>query len=153
MSTPVPTIGRAGVDQGLESLVTSVRTQAAAEADARNAGNPTKWMRPPLQGWSGDLFDYAGIAKAFDSETVSGYATDAVADSAAPGTSGDLTLATLQLDVLGAMERSWRERNMGRARAIAHMSGRKYGHGHERGTLVNVIEYLRDLAAKNKTRS
>ena len=69
-----------------------------------------------------------------------------------PGTSGDLAVTTVQIDLLAAMERAWRMRHtMRRPRTFCHAMGRKNGHGDDSGPLVQCqLEYVRGLTKQSK---
>lgn len=159
-STPGPTASaKADLDNTLSQQIKSLEQQANAEQQAELTGSQTQWMMPVLkpagipssQGWSGDLFDYKGMAEPFD-RSQSNQALINALDASSPGTSGDLIITTLQVDWLACAERAFRARHtMRRPRAVAHAMGRKAGHGSDTGPLNQcVLQYINGLVSESK---
>jgi len=152
-STPVPTpTPVADVDPILQALMTSLQTQAAAEATALPAGNQTQWMMPPSNGWNGSVFDFDGMEQPFDRSQSNQWFTTAVKDPSNPGTTGDMIVTTTQIDYLAVAERSFRMRHtMTKIRSMSHTVGRKTGHGNAKGPLSqSVMEYLNGIVKESK---
>lgn len=151
-SEPAKPQARVDVEPILEAALKSLQDQAQAEQEARLQGNQAKWMMPPSNNWSGDLFDVQGIEQAFDRNITNDAFTAAIADPSAPGTTGDLVAASLQVDYLAVMERAFRSRHLTRARAMCHAMGRKTGHGDNKGPLTQaVLEYVRGVVKESKS--
>ena len=143
---------KSDIDPNFEAQVTELQAQAAAEQTTRVVGQQALWMRPALNGWDGDLFDWVGMSQPFDRSQANGWFVDAVKDPTDSGTVGDLLVTTIQVDYLSIMERSFRMRHaMGRPRALVQAMGRKLGHGDNTGPLVqSVLEHVRGVVKRNK---
>ena len=115
-------------------------------------GEPHRWLMPEVDKWSGDLLTVDDLKDAFDRGELNDKFVEAISDPENPGTSGDLVLATLQIDTLACMQRSFTARHaMRRPRATMQMASREVGHGNDKGVLINVLlEYLRSIAARSK---
>jgi hypothetical protein len=150
-ATPKPT-AVATIDPVLDLQIQTLRDQARDEATQRPRGNQVKVMMPDLRNWSGDLFAYEDMASPFDRSQSNAWFTEATKDAKKPGTTGDLALTTLQIDLLATLERSFRARHtMSRPRAMAHVTGRKFGHSHDRGPLSQgYMEFLRGIEKDSK---
>lgn len=149
-TTPRP---KADVDPNLEAQVKGLQKQAAAAVPLALTGGPAKWMMPEKNQWSGDLFDWDGISSPFNADKANQWYGDAVKDPTSPGAGGDLVVTQTAVDYLACLERSFRSRHlMRRPRAFAHAMGRKKGHGHDKGPLVQcVLEFLRGLVKETKS--
>lgn len=147
MVTPV---SRVDVDPNFEKQLRKLKEDAAAHEGALRTGGQVTWMRP--LDWAGDPFDYESIHRALNRDTANAQFVDAVKDANNPGTVGDLIAATLMVDYLGTMERAYKNRvTMGRCRRVAHLAGRKRGHGSDTGPLVqSALEYARRVVKKSK---
>lgn len=146
MATPK---SKANVDPNYEKRIRDAKNHAAAEAESRDTGRQTKWSRP--QGWDGNVFAVDGIAAPFSREAANQSFLEAVKDPENPGTGGDVVATLTMISTLAGMERARRLRLMRRPRAIAHMIGRKAGHGDDRGPLVQCnIEYVRGVLKQGK---
>lgn len=143
---------KADIDPNFENQIRTLRDQAAAEHDARIKGNQTAWMVPKLGEWDGDLFDREGMAKAFQRDKANEDFTSATSDPLDPGVTGDMVVTTLMIDYLCCMARAYCFRHtMRRPRAMAHVAGRKRGHGDNNGTLVQTtLEYIRNIIQQTK---
>lgn len=146
------TQSRAEVTDVFESQLEAVRSSAAAAGDAAITNQPASWCSIDKGQWDGNVTDVEGISLAFPRDQLNSQFVDSVTDTANPGTSGDLVSATVQADYIGMMERAFRARHtMSRTRAAAHAAGRKYGHGHDNGTLVKtVLEFVRSAVKTAK---
>lgn len=140
---------KADVDPNFEKRIRDVKNHAAAEAESQDTGQQTKWFRP--QGWDGNVFDTEGMATAYSREAANQSFLEAVKDPENPGTTGDVVATLTMISTLAGMERAARLRHMRRPRAIAHMLGRKAGHGDDRGPLVQCnLEYVRGTLKQGK---
>ena len=133
----------------LDQLLQSLQAQAAAEATARQTGQQVPWMMPPLNNWNGDMTDLVGMGTPFDRSGINQELTAALQNA---GVVGDLALANAQVDLLAILQRSFRARHScDRIRMLAHMSGRKAGHGNPAGPLIAcTLGYLQNLSARAK---
>lgn len=149
MAIATPT-AKAEVDPNFEKRLRDLKTHAKTEAAARPKGQPVKWFRP--QGWNGDPHDWEGLGEPFDRTKANTDYENAVKQPDQPGTSGDIAATTTMIEELAAMERAFRVRHtLRRPRAVAHMLGRKQGHGSDQGPLiVSGLEYVRSLLARAK---
>ena len=143
---------KSDIATNFETQLKTVQAQADAEQRARRRGEQSVWMMPAANGWNGNLFDFAGLARPFDRSQANAWFVDALKDAGNAGTVGDMIVTTTQIDYLAIMERSFRMRHtMRRPRAILHMLARKAGHGHNNGPLVQAaLEYVRGLVKQNK---
>jgi hypothetical protein len=150
-SEPTPE-SKAEVDPVFEDQIKKLRERAKDEAEARTGGDSTQWNMPDLQDWDGDLFAIEEISDAFKREDANDKFEEAVKDATNPGVAADLGALTLQVDYLGCMERAFRARHASRRpRTMAHMTGRRKGHGDERGTLTQMdLEFVRNLVKQAK---
>lgn len=140
---------KANVDPNFEKRIRDAKTHAAAEAESRDKGQQTKWFRP--QGWDGDVFDVDAVAEPYSRAAANQSFLEAVKDPEKPGTTGDVTATLTMIGTLAGMERASRLRSMRRPRAMAHMIGRKAGHGDDRGPLVQCnLEYVRNMLKQGK---
>lgn len=142
---------KADVDPNLHAQVKELQKQQAANAEARANGNAGKWLMPKLGEWDGDLFDWEGMAEPFDRSASNDAFAEAV-NPASPGTTGDVVVIGLQVDLLATMERAFRSRHlMSRPRAAALAAGREAGHGHDAGPLVqSLLEHVRQIVKESK---
>lgn len=106
----------------------SLQQQAGNLAQAYQGGQ-RQWQIPPgLQGR--DLLDVPGLhSPDFDRSAINVNYQTVVQSAANPGTSGDTMALKLQMDVNAVEERAFRFRHASVCRAIAHMHGRRLGHG------------------------
>jgi hypothetical protein len=152
VAVPAPKAVIGAIDPILAGLLTSLQQQAATEQAARLNGTQAIWMMPPLNGWSGSMTDYDSMEKPFDRSSSNDSFKQATADPSQPGTTGDMVVATTQIDYLAIAERSFRMRHtMTRSRAMCHAMTRKNGHGNERGPLLQCVqEYLNGAIKASK---
>jgi hypothetical protein len=144
---------KAEVDPNFEEQIRRIRDRAKEEGEARENNEQTQWLMPNKQPggvdieWSGDLFDCEDLSTPFLRDGANDKFEEATKDAEDSGVTGDLIITTLQVDYLACMERAFRCRHtMRRPRAMAHMTGRRKGHGDEKGTLTQVnLEYIRNL--------
>ena len=144
---------KAQIDPNFEKQIRRLRERAKEEAEAREGGNQTQWLMPELEGeWEGDLFDIEGISESFARDSANDDFEDAVKDAEDSGVVGDLIACTLRVDYMAAMERAFRSRHtMRRPRAFAHMTGRKKGHGNDRGVLTQTtLEFVRNTIKQSQ---
>lgn len=99
--------------------------------------------------WTYELFDSVDLSSAYDrSEHDEAVAKALNPDS--PGTIGDLTIHSLQADLLACLERSYRLRIASPARRRAHADAVSRGHGHSAGIWERGLQsVLEDLAKRN----
>ena len=148
MPTPRPS-SKASMDPKFENLLREFMKRSLEEYQKRKMGRQVKWYRP--KGWNGDIFDVEGMSPPFDRSKANGDFVLAVQDPANPGVSGDLVATTTMIDYLACAERAFRQRFMRRPRAVAHLLGRKKGHGQQQGPFMqNGIEYVRSVLRQAK---
>jgi len=147
MGTEPKPQSKAEIDSNFEGQIKKLRERAKDEADAKLGGDNAQWNIPELGDWDGDLFAVEEISDAFKREEANEKFEEATKDSSSPGVAGDLGVTTLQVDYLACMDRAFRARHtMRRPRTMAHMTGRRKGHGNERGTLTQTaLEFARNL--------
>lgn len=135
-------------------LLGKFQSWAAGASQASQLQQQRAWCQPPLNGWSGDVFDLAGLSQAFDrSDNWNDYLA---ALKAGKGVVGDLQVSQLQGDWLSIAERAYRTRLMTRCRAEQHSASRLYGHGHPQGLFKkSILGYLQGIvkSAKNSIRT
>ncbi len=133
-----------------EARLRELSQHAAAELAARREAGRVRWCRPA--GWSGDLTDWEGLHVPFARDESNQTYLASVKKPPEPGTSGDIVASTTMIDYLAGMERAMRARAFLRGpRAMAHMLGRKRGHGSPQGVfLQNGLEYVRGLLTQAK---
>lgn len=143
--TDVTPESKAKVDPNFEQRLRDLRDAAKAEFTARQGDQPVKWNRPT--DYEADLEDWDAMSDPFDRSAANGQFVEAVEDANNPGTTGDLVATTTQIDYLAVMERAFRARTTStRPRMMAHLSGRKKGHGSDRGPLIQcTLEYVRSI--------
>ena len=103
--------------------------------------------------WLGDLFDIEGMSDPFNRDEANEMFVEATKDGENSGVTGDLGSTTLQVDYLACMERAFRSRHtMRRPRTMAHMTGRRKGHGNERGVLTQMnLEFVRNMIKQSRS--
>lgn len=128
------------------------KLKTAIKEDAERAGQVVSERTAPQQaaldknGWNGDTFDLAGLAKVFERSEHDQDVTKAVTNSAEPGGVGDLAVSTLQGDFLAAYERAFRLLHASPVRLAMHAAARHYGHGHDAGVFTRGLDsYLNGL--------
>jgi len=144
---------KADVDPNFETQVKELQQQNQQLVPEALKGAQPKWLMPKKEGWSGDLFDWEGMHKAFNRDKSNEDFKKAIEDAKSPGTTGDLAVTTTQIDILAVMERAFRARHtMGRPRAFAHAMARRKGHGNDKGPLVQCqLEYVRGLVKESRS--
>ena len=116
------------VDGTLEELMQEFTSQASEETKERVKNEQTKWIMPPKKDWDGDLWDWGGIYKAFDTDQLNKDLLRATEPDV--GNNGDLILGNTQIDYLSMVERAFRARHtMTFPRNVAHHCSRKDGEG------------------------
>lgn len=146
---------KSNIDPLFSRQANALRKQCKEEQSKRRKGEQVKWTMPEKEGWDGDLFKWQEMEKMFGSaggglghgEELGQKYLDAVADSEAPGMSGDIVVIVTQTDYLAMMERAFRSRHtMRRPRAWAHTAGVHNGQGDERGPLYqNTVTYIQGI--------
>src|SRR5262245_2811304 len=149
MSLPKPE-SKVGVDPNFDKQLHALQAAAAQAAAALRTGGQVRWMRPDA--WNGDPNDYEGIHDACNREVANSQFVDTVKDAQHPGRVGDIIAATLMVDYLGVLERSFRQRLlMGRVRRYALTAGRQQGNGSDTGVFIQAdLEYLRRIVKQTK---
>ena len=143
---------KAEVDPNFEGQIRRLRDRAKEEGQARENNTQTQWLMPEKKDWDGDLFPIEGLSEPFIRDEANDKFEEATKDADSSGVVGDLIVTTLQVDYLACMERAFRCRHtMRRPRAMAHMTGRRKGHGEEKGTLTQAhLEYIRNLIKRSQ---
>lgn len=143
---------KVNMDPNFEKRFRDLQDHAKEEREERAKGGQVKWFRP--EDWEGDLSDPDSITKPFERKQANDEGVSAIKTADSPGTTGDVVTAVTMIDTLSVMERAFRMRHMtSRPRAVAHMLGRKKGHGDSQGPFgQNGVEYVRGLmrAARGK---
>jgi len=154
MAVPATPQSVADMDPDFQTRLKELEQQAAAEYQARSQGGQVLWYRPGGE-FSSDVFDLSAMGEPFDRSQANQDYIAAVKDPDNPGVSGDLVAATTQIDYLAVLERAYRMRHtMRRPRAVAHMLGRKLGHGNDLGPIVKCgLEYVRGLLRQAKAKA
>ncbi len=149
-SKPSP---KSDVRDGFREQLNKLSEVADANHKAAKMEGQRMWAAPELKGWSGDLFDLEGMAKAFDRKEMHEDYLNAIKDAESPGVTGDLAAAQLQGDWLASLERAYRRRHASAVRSRMHAAGRLYGHGHEKGMLKQGVMKWIEGIVKNSKRS
>jgi hypothetical protein len=149
MPLPVP-VSTVDIDPNYEAQLRALQTQSTTQATALRSGGQVQWTRPAT--WTGNPNDFAAIHTTFNRDVANQQFVNAVKDAQHPGVTGDLVAATLMIDYLGVLERSFKQRmTMGRIRRNALVSGRKAGHGSPTGVFIQSgLEYLRRIVKRAK---
>jgi len=136
---------KVGLDPKFVKRMRDLKKQAREEKEKRSRGDQVKWLK--LDDWDGDIFNYEGMHEPFNREQANNEGVSAIADPKAPGTTGDVVAATIQIETLACMERSFRVRmTMRRTRALAHMLARKKGHADTEGVFMNNgVQYVKEI--------
>jgi hypothetical protein len=141
------------IDSKLQSLLSTLGT-ANTKLESYLSGSLTQacvWMMPPTQlAWDGNPLNIPGMADAFESQaadTPDEQACNAITSGGAIATaSGN----SLQMSLLGSMQRSFVLRHMTPVRALQHVSGRAGAHGIADGVLLggvpNYVQNILDAA-------
>lgn len=106
-----------------------LKTVADANADAVCAGTQRQWYLPPLDSWTGDPYDIAGMNYAFDRSALNAAYVAVVSDTLRRGRQGEAMILKLQIDYLAALERAFRTRQSSSIRAKVHAGIRRKSHG------------------------
>lgn len=149
MSTPTPQ-SKSDVDPNFEKQLRKLKTDSQTNGDALQQNEQTQWFRP--EGWNGDVWDYDGMHEPFDRQKANSDFVQAIANPNSPGTSGDLIVATTQIDYLACLERAFRVRHaMPAPRLMMHAAGTMKGNGNDQGVFsLCGIEYIRRLVREAK---
>lgn len=128
-------------------LKNELRMTADNEAKVVTARTAPKQLTIDRNGWSGDVYDTAGMTKPFERVEHNADVVKGVSSVNNPGTVGDLALSSLQGDFLAAFERAFRLLNATPVRLAVHAAAREYGHGHAAGVLSRGLDtYLAGFA-------
>lgn len=150
-------VSKVNTDDIFNLQLKALQAVSADNARAVMENLQPRWMMPQYTApeeassgqpsWNADLFDLENLGQPFSRQALNEAFVEILKDVTNAGTTGDLITATTQIDYLGCLERAFRARHtMRRPRAMAHAAGRMYGHGHDRGPLVQTgLEYIRDL--------
>ena len=152
---PVSTVD---IDPNFEDQLRALQAHAARAGYSLRVGGQIPWCRPA--GWAdpadpdnpgGDPFDYEAMGQAFQRDTANEQFVEAV-DPEAPGVVADLVAATLMIDYLGVLERSFKQRmTLTRVRRYALAAGTAAGQGDEQGVYIQgPLEYLRRVVQHGK---
>ena len=96
------------------------------------------WFVPSADDWSGDPLDVKGTTAAFNRDEINENYRDAHSTSG-EGTVSDSIALKLQIDWVGALERSYRMRHASAARCAFAAAGRLCGHGNEKGIFLGGV--------------
>lgn len=150
-NTPVPQ-AKADIDPVFQTQLEALTRACARAAEFVAQGGIPQWMMPEqLGGWTGDLNDREGMARAFNHDQSDQWYVDATSDAKNPGTTGDLVVATTQIDQLAVMRRAFLARHgYDRRRCLVMMAGRLEGLGSPEGVFAQNIEYINRLLKSSK---
>jgi hypothetical protein len=136
------------------------RFSAVVAANAASATNTMLALQNKAQskqhvvdknGWSGDVFDIAGLGKPWSRAEHGDDVVSAIKDIKDPGVIGDLIASVLQGDWLSAQERAFRERHKSKIRVAAHAAARRRGHGHKAGLFEKgTVNYVKSIVKLSK---
>jgi len=105
---------------------------------------PRRWMIPPLRGWDGNPFNISDMQLPFDRTNINVEADNNL--NALTGTVGIGGGKSLQINCLGMLERSFRQRHQSNVRALAHVAGRRKAHGEQNGIHTgDILSYLQNI--------
>jgi hypothetical protein len=139
------------VDSKVQDALTTLATdceRAANETFGYVGSGANRWFMPPLDGWSGNPLDIAGIRLAFQRSTPNANAIGQLNG----GTIGRSAGEGLQIAYMGTRERSFRLRHMTPVRAAMHAAGRRKAHSNENGLHVgSVLNYLQNMLNSDST--
>lgn len=149
MPLPKPQ-SRVDVDPNYEANLRALQAAAAQAEPALRKGQQVKWVRPA--GWNGNPQDYAGVHAACNRDQANAQFVEATANAQTPGVVADLVAATLMVDYLGVLERSFKQRVChGRVRRMALAAGRKKGQGDPNGVFITSdLGYVQRVVQKGK---
>lgn len=149
MSTPKPT-SKADMDPKYEKQLRKRKKESKQEYEKRKKAEQAKWDRP--EEWSGDVFDYDGMHTPHDRQKANQDLVKAISTPDSPGTTGDVVVCSTMINRLSTMERAFKVRHtLRRTRAMAHVIGRKKGHGDDKGPYIQLgIEYVRSMIKQAK---
>ena len=122
---------------------------------ATGKGQPV-WFVPSPDDWGGNPLDIKGLTQAFNRDKINENYRDSHS-TAGEGTVSDSIALKLQIDWIGALERSYRMRHASVARCAFAAAGRSCGHGNEKGVFKggvrnHIVDILQQGAgAKTKT--
>lgn len=133
------------IDPNFQKLITHLQGIKNGAYSKRTTNEAVEWVRPPLDGWSGDLQTEGGLKQlheAFQTDK----AEDALIKSFEPdnGNSSDGIALSLQIDYAAQAERAYRARvYQPFHRSLAHLAAREKGHGQQTGALHGTtIDYI-----------
>ena len=135
-------------------FVTQVKAYAEAADNLQKALRNLEQLKQhkvDKNGWNGDVFDLAGMAKPWERKENEEDVIKSIKDGTKPGVVGDLISSTLQGDWLATQERAFRARHQTKIRASMHAASRRRGHGHPSGLfLKGVINYIKYIVKLSK---
>lgn len=135
----------AAPDPFLQLILETVRyhSERIARQAAGDPVYPRRWMIPQVNGWDGDLTHPENMAKPFERTALYKAAREAFT---ANKSIGKATSASVQAAYMSMLERSFRLRHLGPARAIMHAAGRRKGHGNKEGIHTgDILEHIQNL--------
>lgn len=104
------------------------------------------WMMPPLQSWTGDPLDLAGMNAAFERDELNDLYSQMLNDPDSEGTVGDCAAAKLQIGYTSVLERAFRTRHMTHPRAVAHAQARRQAQGLPTGVFLGgVLPHIQNV--------
>lgn len=143
---------RSDISETLQRQVRRLMQLNKAAGEALQQGEAAPWQSPEPLGWSGDLDDREGMAKAFSRDQVNDWFAEAIRDPASSGSTGDLIGTSAQVAVLSAMERAYRMRHQDDLRTLLFDSAAARGLGSPTGPLSLMgIEQLQRFYVEAKS--
>ncbi len=138
------------MDPKYEKQLRKRKQDAKKEADKRKQAKGAAWDRP--EGWSGDTANYTDMHTPHDRQNANDGLIAAISKPSAPGTTGDVVAASIMINRLSVMERAFKVRHtLRRCRGMAHVIGRKLGHGNDNGPYGRLgVEYVRAVIQQSK---
>lgn len=114
-----------------------------------NQENP-KWYRP-VDWEDKSIFDIPSYHPPFLRTEQEEDFIKATTNPKSPGSTGDLTMVSIQGDFLHVFERAFRSRNMSACRTRIQPGGRKYGHEDDNGVIKKgLLGYIVNVDKLNK---
>lgn len=141
---------KASMDPNYERRLRNLKEHAKTQSEDLLKTEQRTYFRP--DGWGGDPFAVEEMSVPFDRTQANQSLIQAISNQEAPGTTGDVVVASVMINELAAMERAFRVRHtMRRCRASAHVIGRLQGHGDDNGPLIQLgVEYARGILRQAK---
>ena len=124
----------------LQALIDHAGANASS---AKNGAALASWFLGVQSLWTGDVYDVADIAKAFDRSVIADKYAKALADD---GTVGVVASLKTQSDYLSTLERAFRVRHATPVQTVLAAAGRLEGHSNaDAGVIKRIAKFTDDL--------